>query len=61
MYKNELILKSLHPGVTIDEVAENTGFPIRYVEIEETPPPSDEEIKILKQIDPMDTRNLEFV
>ena len=60
MYEGELILKSVHPGVTIDRVAENTAFPLRYFDIEETPPPTAEEEAALARIDPLDLRNLEF-
>ena len=40
MHKDELILSSVHPYTTSDEVAANTGFPIRYFSIEQTPPPT---------------------
>ena len=45
MYQGQLILKSVHPYTTIDEVAENTAFPIRYFSIETTPPPTAEELR----------------
>ena len=61
MYEGELILKSIHPGVTIDKVAENTAFPLRYFDIVETPPPNAEEEAALRRIDPLDLRNLEFL
>ena len=60
MYEGELILKSVHPTSSIEEVAENTGFPIRYFSIEQTPPPTDEEMRALREIDPMDYRSIEF-
>ena len=60
MYEGELILSSVHPGVTIDEVAENTAFPLRYFEIRETPPPTEAEMEALRRIDPLDLRALEF-
>jgi len=60
MYQGELILKSVHPTSSIDEVAQNTGFPIKYLEMETTPPPTDEELKLLQKIDPQDLRNIEF-
>lgn len=60
MYGGELILKTIHPGVSIEEIAENTAFPIRYLTLEQTPPPTDEELRALDHIDPLDTRNLEF-
>ena len=60
MYQGQLILKSVHPYTTIDEVAENTAFPIRYFSIETTPPPTAEEMRALCAIDPLDLRNIEF-
>ncbi len=60
MYRGELILDSVHPTSTIDEVAQNTGFPIKYLELRTTPAPSDEELNLLHIIDPDDLRNIEF-
>jgi glutaconate CoA-transferase subunit B len=60
MYKGELILESIHPTSSIEEVAENTGFPIRYIEIKTTPLPTEEELRLLNIIDPQDYRNIEF-
>ncbi len=47
-------LKSLHPGVTVDEVIENTGFDlVMPAEIGQNAPPSAEELRLLrKEIDP---------
>jgi len=59
-YNGEIILKSIHPYSSIEEVAENTGFPIRYFTIEQTPPPTEDELRALKEIDPMDYRSIEF-
>ena len=56
MYQGQLILKSVHPYTTIDEVAQNTAFPIRYFSIETTPPPTAEEMRALGEIDPLDLR-----
>ena len=42
-------LKSVHPGVTVDEVVERTGFELDAVErIATTAPPTDEELWILR-------------
>lgn len=60
MYRGELILKSVHPTSSIEEVAENTGFPIRYIQLAATRPPTDEELRRLGEIDPQDLRSLEF-
>ncbi|MHC1787152.1 MAG: CoA-transferase subunit beta [Christensenellales bacterium] len=60
MHGGELILKSVHPGVSIEDVAANTGFPIRYLSLEITPPPSAQELSALREVDPRDLRSLEF-
>jgi len=60
MFGGELILKSIHPTSSIEEVAENTAFPIRYLTLETTPSPTMEEQLKLEAIDPQDLRNLEF-
>lgn len=61
MYQGELILKSIHPNASIEEVADNTDFPIRYFDLKQTPPPTEEELRVLNEVDPMDYRNLEFL
>ncbi len=46
-------LKSVHPGVSVDWVVENTGFTHDYVPtggVPETPPPTDEEIRLLREV-----------
>jgi glutaconate CoA-transferase subunit B len=47
-------LKSIHPGVSIDYIRENTGFELIMSDnISTTGPPTDEELKILRnEIDP---------
>jgi glutaconate CoA-transferase subunit B len=48
-------LKSIHPGVSLDEVRDNTGFTHDYIpdQVPETPPPSSDEIQIIRQqVDP---------
>lgn len=60
MYYGELILQSVHPTSSIEEVAANTGFEIKYIASKTTPPPTEEELRLLKQIDPQDFRNIEF-
>jgi glutaconate CoA-transferase, subunit B len=46
-------LASLHPGVTLDQVLEATGFaPIVAPTLETTPPPTPEEVAILRRLDP---------
>jgi acyl CoA:acetate/3-ketoacid CoA transferase beta subunit len=50
----EAMLLSLHPGIRMDQVIENTGFPLRLPErILETPLPTPEELRLLREeIDP---------
>ncbi len=47
-------LASLHPGVTVDQVVENTGFELLMAdEITENPPPTADELRALRdEIDP---------
>lgn len=49
----EAVLRSYHPGVTIDEVRAQTGWPLRVVpDARETPPPSPEELRLIRALDP---------
>lgn len=54
-------IKSLHPGITIQDVLENTGFePVVPEKIAETPPPLEEEVRIIREVDPLETRKKGF-
>jgi glutaconate CoA-transferase subunit B len=55
-----LHLDSIHPTSSLEEVAANTGFELVYDELKTTPPPTDKELAVLKQIDPFDYRTKEF-
>lgn len=59
----ELILETLHPGVTLDEVRQQTGFfPRISPELGETVSPSPETLRLIREeIDPFGMRELEFV
>jgi glutaconate CoA-transferase, subunit B len=47
----ELTVASLHPGVTREQVAEKTGWAIRFAEnVEQTPPPSEHELSTLRDL-----------
>jgi len=45
-------LKSVHPGVDLEEVIENTGFTHDYVpeNVPVTPPPTEEEVRLLREV-----------
>ncbi len=60
MHEGELILESIHPHSSIEEVAQNTGFDIRYIDIKYTKSPTPLELELLNKIDPCDYRNMEF-
>ena len=49
----EMQLTALHPGITEEEVQEKTGFKVNISEnLEVTTPPSEEELKSLRALDP---------
>ncbi|MFQ5816638.1 MAG: CoA-transferase subunit beta [Terriglobia bacterium] len=46
----EMILESLHPGVTPEQVRENTGWPLRIASpLQTTEPPTGEELRLLRE------------
>ncbi len=52
---------SLHPGVTFDQVQDNTGFALeRIAGLGETPPPSDAQLEVIEQLDPHGLRHSVF-
>ena len=50
----DMRLKSLHPGVTLEEVRENTGFDLAFPagEVPVTPEPSAEDLRMMREFDP---------
>jgi glutaconate CoA-transferase subunit B len=49
----EMVLTSTHPGVTVEEVVANTGWPLRVApNVTETPTPAEAELAMLRQFDP---------
>lgn len=59
--EGRLAVESLHPGVTAEAVRENTGFSIEVpVGCPETPPPTAEELKVIREFDPRNYRSLDF-
>lgn len=56
-------IRSVHSGVTVDQVVAATGFVIEPVEgdVPETAPPTDEELRVLREeVDPTGARLREF-
>jgi glutaconate CoA-transferase subunit B len=49
----EMQIVSLHPGVTLDDVRANVGWDIRVADrVEETPPPTADEMRLMAELDP---------
>lgn len=47
----ELVVHSLHPGVTREQVTETTGWPIRFREqLDITPAPGERELEVLREL-----------
>ncbi len=50
---HEMVLVAVHPGVTVDAVMANTGWPLRIAkDLVTTPAPTDRELEILACFDP---------
>jgi glutaconate CoA-transferase subunit B len=50
----EMVLASIHPGVSVEEVQANTGWPLRVSPaLSPTPAPSSEELAMIARFDPM--------
>ena len=49
----EALLQSYHPGTTIEQVQEQTGWPLRLApDCAETVPPSEYELRVIRECDP---------
>src|SRR6202011_3058600 len=59
----QLVLTHLHPGVTVDQLQDQTGFAVRVSpRLEDTELPTTEELRVLRtEVDPLGVRRLEFV
>ncbi|MDB9935209.1 ketoacid CoA transferase, partial [Gammaproteobacteria bacterium] len=58
---HQMQLLSMHPGVSMEDIIENTGFKIAIKSDEETILPSDEELLLIREVlDPMGTRKIIF-
>ncbi len=59
--EGRLAVESLHPGVTAEAVQANTGFPIAIPPgCPVTPPPTAEELAVIRDFDPQNHRLLDF-
>ena len=48
-----MILSSLHPGVTVEQVRQNTGWPLKVADdLELTPTPTAKELEMIRRFDP---------
>ena len=48
---------SLHPGVTLEEVRDNTGFELAVIDhLSETPAPSSDQLSLMAELDPENLR-----
>ena len=46
-------VEALHPGVTAEEVRDNTGFELQFdPDVATTEPPTDDELAVLRELDP---------
>lgn len=48
----EMMVEALHPGVTLEQVRDNTGFDIKATGVESTMVPTDSELAVLRELDP---------
>jgi glutaconate CoA-transferase, subunit B len=47
----EMTVTSIHPGVTREQIAANTGWPVRYArQVAETPVPTEQELSVLREL-----------
>ena len=50
----EMVLDSIHPGITLGQVLDNTGWDLRCAKkIENTKPPTRSELRMIKKYDPL--------
>jgi glutaconate CoA-transferase subunit B len=59
--EGRLAVESLHPGVAAEAVRDATGFPLAIPPgCRETPPPTAEELRVIREFDPNHYRLLDF-
>ena len=57
----QMRLRSLHPGITVEQVQQNTGFPVCVPDdVVTTPAPTAEQLEIIRRMDPHNLRAREL-
>jgi glutaconate CoA-transferase subunit B len=47
----EMTVVSIHPGVTREQIQENTGWPVKFAaKVAETSPPTQRELEVLREL-----------
>jgi glutaconate CoA-transferase subunit B len=47
----EMTVVSIHPGVTREQIQENTGWTVKFADkVTETPAPTETELKVLREL-----------
>ncbi|MCP4629161.1 MAG: hypothetical protein GY850_37505 [bacterium] len=60
--RGQWMVRSLHKGVTAEDVVNNTGFPVEIPDnCPVTEPPTTQEMELIKEIDPQGIRLLDFM
>jgi len=53
LHTREMVLSSVHPGVTVDMIIENTGWLLKISpDLTKTPEPFEHELAMLRRFDP---------
>ncbi len=59
--EHQLRLRSLHPGITVEQVQQNTGFPVCVpADVATTPAPTAGQLEIIRRMDPHNLRAREL-
>jgi glutaconate CoA-transferase subunit B len=49
----EMVLSATHPGVTVEQVCQNTGWPLNVADdLDVTPAPTAQELEMIRRFDP---------
>jgi glutaconate CoA-transferase subunit B len=58
---HQLRLRSLHPGISVEQVQQNTGFPVFVPDdVVTTPAPTGEQLAVIRRLDPHNLRAREL-